>query len=102
MSNLLLELNAKQIQRRVIEWLNRFGHCISYAEVNAVETKLAMDESKRSQKNTTYVPSVIAPLTFVTFIWDNCYHNRESIFGDTLHCTNGIIVPRKKFLATLE
>ena len=53
-------------------------------------------------KNTTYAPSVITPSTFVIFIWDNCGHNRESIFGDTLHCTNGIIVQRKEILATVE
>ena len=64
--------------------------------MNAVETNLAMDESKRSQKNTTCVPSVITPSTFVTFIWDNCGDNCESIFGDKLHCTNGIIVQRKE------
>ena len=99
---LALGVKRKTDSKKVIEWLNRFGHCISYAEVNAVESKLAMDESKRSQKNTTYVPSVVTRSTFVTFIWDNCDHNCESIFGDTLHCTNGIIVPRKKFRAILE
>ena len=61
--------------------------------MNAIETKLAIDESKRSQNNATYV---ITPSTFVTFIWDNCDYNCESIFGDTLHCTNGIIVQRKE------
>ena len=64
--------------------------------MNAAETKSAMDESKRYQKNATYVPSVITPSTFVTFIWDNCDHNCESIFDDTLHCMNGIIVQRKE------
>ena len=93
---LALGVKRKTGSKKVIEWLNRFGHCISYAEVNAVETKSTMDESKRYQKNTTYVPSVIIPSTFVTFIWDNCDHNCESIFSDTLHCMNGIIVQRKE------
>ena len=47
-------------------------------------------------KNTTYAPSVITPSTFVIFIWDNCDHYCESISGDTLHCTNGIIVQCKE------
>ena len=64
--------------------------------MNAAETKSAMDESKRYQKNTTYVSSVITLSTFVTFIWDNCDHNCELIFDDTLHCMNGIIVQRKE------
>ena len=50
-------------------------------------------------KNTTYAPSVITPSTFVIFIWDNCDHNCESIFGDTLHCMNGIIVQRKEIFS---
>ena len=61
--------------------------------MNAVETKLAMDESKdetkRYQSNAAYVPSDITPSTFVTFIWDNCNHNCASIFGDTLYGMNG-------------
>ena len=93
---LALGVKRKTGSKKVIEWLNRFGHCISYAEVNAAETKSTMDESKRYQKNTTYVPSVITPSTFVTFIWDNCDHNCELIFDDTLHCMNGIIVQRKE------
>ena len=102
MSNLLLELKAKKGSKKVIERLDSFGHCISYAGVNAVETKLAMDESKRSQKNTTYVLSVITPSTFVIFIWDNFDHNCESIFGDTLIVRTILLFNVKKFLATLE
>ena len=90
--HLALGVKCKTGSKKVIEWLNHLGHCISYAEVNAVKTKLAMDESKQSQNNAAYVPSVITPLTFVTFIWDNCDHICESIFGDMLHCMNGIIV----------
>ena len=55
-----------------------------------------MDENKWSQNNTAYVPSVITPSTFAKFIWDSCDHNWQSIFGDTLKCTNGIIVQRKE------
>ena len=76
--------------------LNRFGHCISHPEVNAVETKLAMDESKRSQSKAASILSVITLSTLVTFIWDNCDHDCELIFGDTLYCANGIIVQRKE------
>ena len=45
---LALGVKRKTGSKKVIEWLHSFGHCISYAEVNAVETKLAMD-------TTTYV-----------------------------------------------
>ena len=53
-----LRVKRKTGSKKVIEWPNRLGHFISYAEVNAVETKLAMDESKRSQKNAVYVPQL--------------------------------------------
>ena len=58
---LALGVKRKSGSKEVIEWLNRF---ISYNEVNAVETKLAVDESKRSQNNAAYVSSVITPSTF--------------------------------------
>ena len=44
-------------------------------------------------RRTLYTSPVI---TSSTFIWDNCDHNCESIFGDTLRCINGIIVQRKE------
>ena len=64
--------------RKVIQWLNRFGHSISYKEINIVETHLA-EEQTRIQDDRPYVPNNIQPHTMVTFVYDNCDHNTESI-----------------------
>lgn len=77
----------------VIRWLNRFGHIISYDEVNALETKLAEDQVCNEDFR-NYIPNNIQPSTFVTFVYDNCDHNAESIYNKTLHATNGIIIQK--------
>ena len=80
--------------RKVIQWLNRFGHSISYKEINIVETHLA-EEQTRIQHDRTYVPNNIQPDTMVTFVYDNCDHNTKSIQGSTMHATNGIVIQLK-------
>ena len=34
----------------------------------------------------------MCPSVFVTFVWENNVVNPESIFGETMHCTNDIII----------
>ena len=70
-------VKRKPDSKKIIEWLNRFDHCISYPKVNAAKNKLAMDESYRSRDRTVYIP--ISYYT-VNSIWNNCTY------------TNGIIV----------
>ena len=74
-------------------WLNRFGHSITYDEVNTIETKIAANQVK-AENIRKYVPNNIQPSTFVTFIYNNCDHNTESIYNVTMHATNGIIIQR--------
>ena len=69
------------------------GHAISYNEVNLVETKLADDQAQIVSRE--FIPTIIQNSSFVTFVFDNCDHNMESIYGATLHCTNGIIIQVK-------
>ena len=77
--------------KQVIQWLNKLGHGISYADVNCLETSLA--ESQMCYKVLkTFVPSYIQPSQFVTFVWDNNDINPESLSGVSMHCTNGIII----------
>ena len=70
------------------------GHSISYDEVNLMETKLADDQARMISRE--FVPTNIQPSLFVTFVYANCDHNMESIYGATLHCTNWIIIQVKK------
>ena len=75
----------------MITWLNRYGHCISYTDVGLVETKFADDQVQLCWSN-GYVPSVMQPSVPVTFVWDNGDHNPESVYGVSLHWTNGIMI----------
>ena len=42
----------------------------------------------------SFVPSIVQPSIFVTFVYDNSDHNPETLSGISVHCTNGIIVQR--------
>ena len=54
----------------MIQWLNKFGHCISYDEAAFAETFLANEEIKH-QAIKSYLSLSVRPYTFVTFVWDN-------------------------------
>ena len=69
-----------------VQWLNRFGHSLSYKEVNVVEIHLAEEQSNH-ECHKKYVPNNIQPSPMVTFVYDNCDYN-----GLTMHCTNGIVI----------
>ena len=88
-----IALKRKTGSRQILQWLNRFGHSISYNEVNVVETKLG-EEQTNLEFCRKYVPNNIQPGTMVTFVYDNCDHNVESLHGLTMHCTNGIVIQR--------
>ena len=46
----------------------------------------------QNQNIQDFVPSCLEPSLFVTFVYDNGDHNAESLFGLSLHCTNGIAI----------
>ena len=77
----------------LIPWLSHLRHTVSYDEINSIETKLAEDQANRREPR-KFVPNNIQPTVFVTFVYDNCDHNIESICNLTLHGTNGIIVQK--------
>ena len=77
----------------LVRWLNHFGHTVSYDEINSIETKLAEDQVNRLEPR-KFVPNNIQPSVFVTFVYDNCDHNLESLYNVTLHGTNGIIIQK--------
>ena len=91
-----LGLSVKRITGSVsvIRWLNRYGHCISYDEINATETILA-EEQVHMQTARRYVPNNIQPGLPITFVYDTCDHDAESIYNVTVHGTNGIVILMK-------
>ena len=67
------------------------GHSISYDEVNFIETRFAeLQINQQSQRE--YVPYDMKPFVFTTYVYDNCDHNAETLCGEVMHCTNGIMV----------
>ena len=91
-----LGLSVKQKTRSIkaIIWLNHYGYCISYDEINATETKLA-EEQVHMPTARRYIPNNIHPGLPVTFVHDNCDHNSESIYNVRVHGTNGIVIQMK-------
>ena len=75
----------------MLDSLNRLGHSISYDEVSNAETSFA-ELNVKNQSNRSFVSSNIQPSSFVTFVYDNCDHNPETLSGASLHVTNGIII----------
>ena len=71
----------------------QIGHSVSYCEVNCFEIFTAENESKNACLQ-NYVPNNVHPSSFVTFVCDNCDHDPETINGEVMHCTNGIIIQR--------
>ena len=71
--------------RRFITWLNRLGHCISYNEVNLVETSIA-EEQINNFSTAAFVPSTIRSSEFVASVYDNIDINIESIYNKSYHC----------------
>jgi hypothetical protein len=90
-ATLSFSVKRKTGSKIVIQWLNKFGHGMSYDDVLVLETGLATEKSK-NQDHRSFTPAVIQPSTFVTFVWDNNDINPESLRGISMHCTNGIIV----------
>ena len=80
--------------RLLIGCLNRLGHSISYHKVNSLETAFA-EQQVQHQLVQAYVPPAVQPSTFLTFVYDNCDHNPETLTGATMHCTNGIIIKKE-------
>ena len=77
----------------LIECLNKLGHSVSYYEVNRFETFLA-EQQNDNMCLLSYVPNTVQPSTFVTFVYDNCDHNPETLGGQVMHFTNGIIIQK--------
>ena len=75
----------------MLDSLNRLGHSISYDEVNNVKTLFA-ELNVKNQSNQSFVPNNVQPSSFVTFAYDNCDYNPETLSGVSLHVTNSIII----------
>ena len=84
-------VKRKSGSKELLSWINRLGYGISYDEIVSLETSLANDAVK-NQSVRSFSPSTIQPSLFLSFIWDNNDINPDSLTGQMMHCTNGIVV----------
>ena len=79
----------------LIQILNRLSHCISYSQMEEVDTALCLQKVSLSTGDVV-LPANIHPGTFTTLAWDNidCLEETDS-GGGTSHRVNGIAVQAK-------
>lgn len=74
---------------RIIQMLNRFGHCASRVTIASLETSLAELQASRGR----ITPDEISNNTFVTVVADNIDFEESTLTGEgTTHHTNSIII----------
>ena len=89
--HLSMPLGIKSLtrSRRVIDILNRFGHCVSYNTAEMLETKLATNIAQRQFATPDGIER--KPGLCTSLAWDNYDENSETLSGaGTLHETVGI------------
>ena len=80
----------------IVKVLNKFGHCISYDQLEEVETAIASQVVTAAENAEVFIPSNIKSGIFSTFCWDNNDLSEETLNGiGTTHCTNGIILQKE-------
>ena len=89
-------LKRKTGSKEIVTCMNRLGHSLCYPELLELETNIAENES--STKSQDYIPKKVEKENFVTYVYDNCDHNPETLFGVSMHCTNGIMIQRPRNL----
>ena len=84
--------------KRLIELLNRMGHCVSYDEMRSVNTSIAEDVLAKTEEFGTVIPTVIKAGSFVQIAADNNDLNEETIDGkNTTHATTMVIYQNRTF-----
>lgn len=95
---LAIALKSLTSSRKIIDIINKSGHCCSYTVTEELETEATYHVSS---KNTLCPDGVIKQPEFFTRVaWDNFDRYVETLGGhDTLHDTVGILIQNKFFSA---
>ena len=84
--------------KRLIELLNRMGHCVAYDEMRAVNTSIAEEVLAKVEEFGTVIPTNIKPGAFVQIAANNNDLNEEALDGkNTTHATTLVIYQNKTF-----
>ena len=89
-------LKRKTGSKEIITCMNRFGHSLCYSELLQLETNIA--EKETSTNSQDYIPKKIEKENSITYIYDNCDHNPETLSGIRMHCTNRIMIQHPRNL----
>ena len=92
---ILLSYGVKTMTGNVelIQMLNRFGHAVSYSQIEENDTALCLQKMASSLNQTTILPGTIRPNVFTNLAWDNIDRLEETLTGEgTTHRVNGIAV----------
>ena len=87
--SLAIAMKSLTGSRRVIEILNRFGHCSGYHVAESIETQFATEIAARNTATPDGMSS--EPDLYTSLAWDNYDEMTETLSGKgTLHATVGI------------
>lgn len=86
-------MKRKTGPKMVINWISKFVYGISYDDVLILEKHLVMEHSK-DQVNRSFLPLLIQPHCFDTFVWDNNDINPESLKGINRYCIKGMVIQK--------
>ena len=82
----------------IIKILNKFGHGVSYSELEENNTALCLQKLATGPTQRVVIPVSIQPNVFVNLAWDNIDRLEERLTGKgTLHRVNGIVVQAKVY-----
>ena len=86
--------------KELITMFNRWGHTLSYDEVERLETSIAQSQLEKAMEDgTAVVPSNISGGTFVQAAADNIDLNEETLNGkQTTHATSLVLYQRQHIL----
>lgn len=96
--HIILPFSVKSLTGNVelINILNRLGHCVSYSQMEEIDTALCLQKLISAERDIA-LPTNICPGLFTTLAWDNIDCLEETVSGKgTSHRVNGIAVQPKK------
>ncbi|CAG2255235.1 unnamed protein product [Mytilus edulis] len=89
---LAIYLKTQTGSSEIVKIINRFGHSVSYDQVEEIETSIA-EKMIMNTEDDIFIPSIIRKGVFSSFCWDNNDLCEETLSGQgTTHCTNGIVI----------
>lgn len=78
--------------------LNRMGHCVSYDDVEVIDTSLAIEVIAQSESQGVIIPTNIVPGGFVQMAGDNNDFLEHTLDGKhTTHSTTLVMYQRRQF-----